>query len=273
MKFARYPGSIRARLASLEGLTGLAGQAVPASLSERFGMFGLTVLRGVADVFYPPLCLICQHAPVGPRERICAGCRSTMRSVDPSHPLRREAEAKLTSGGTVDGFLPLFLFEKEGALQQALHLMKYSGMHSLGAMFGREMGARMASMPGYRAADCLVPVPLHSARRRERGYNQSERICSGIGEVTGKPILTGTLLRRRNTPSQTALKLHEREDNVKGAFRVPRGREKLLRGKSVILVDDVMTTGSTLLACADALRAAGARAILVATVAVADRTS
>ena len=252
MKFPEYLGSI---LASLAGLTCRSGVA------------------GVVDVFYPPLCLICQRPPTGSGERVCAPCRSAMPAVDPSHHVRREAEARLMSDGTVGGFLPLFLFEKEGTLQQALHLMKYSGMHSLGVMFGREMGARMVSQPEYDAADCLVQVPLHPARLRERGYNQSERICAGIGEVTGKPVLTGTLLRTRNTPSQTALKLHERENNVKGAFRVPKGREKLLRGKSVVLVDDVMTTGATLLACAATLRAAGARSVLVATIAVADRTS
>jgi ComF family protein len=231
------------------------------------------VIAAVADVFYPPLCLICLESPPSREERICRRCRDSMTRVGVSDPLRLEAEARLLAGGRVDAFLPLLLFEKQGALQQALHLLKYSGMHSIAVGFGRELGLEIARVPPYAAAECLVPVPLHPARLRERGYNQSERICAGIRGVTGKALLTGALMRTRNTPSQTTLKLHEREDNVKGAFRVPKGRVKLLDARSVVLVDDVMTTGATLLACAEALRGAGARSVLVATVALADRTS
>lgn len=233
---------------------------------------GLAGLAAAADLFYPPLCLLCRQPPPNPRDRLCVACRGTMWPVPGDHPLLLEALSRLVSGGLVDGFIPLYLFERHGSLQQALHLLKYSGMHSLGVMFGRELGARMQATFDGASADFLIPVPLHSARLRERGYNQSERICAGIREMTGTPILTGTLLRTRNTPSQTALTLHEREANVRGAFRVAKRRESLLRGTSVVLVDDVMTTGATLIGCAGALRAAGAARVIVATVAVADRS-
>ncbi len=245
-------------------VTGVAGV-------DRIGGFNL--IAGVADLLFPPLCLVCRQPPAVPRDRLCTACRGSMSVVATWHPVRLGAEARLTSGGMADAFLTMFLFEKEGALQQSLHLMKYSGMHSLGVMFGRELGTLFATTWGFEGAECLVPVPLHAARLRERGYNQSERICAGIREVTGTPIVTGTLVRTRNTPSQTTLKIHQREENVAGAFRVRKGREKLIRGRSVVLVDDVMTTGSTLLACSAALRTAGARSVLVATLAVAERTS
>ncbi len=231
---------------------------------------GLTAAVGL---FYPPLCLICREPPPAPGDRLCGACRSAMRRVPDDHPLRREAEGRLAAGGLVDDVTLLFLFERSGSIQQALHLLKYSGMHSLGVMFGRELGALLLAAEGRFEADLLVPVPLHAARLRERGYNQSERICAGIREVTGTPVLTGTLLRTRNTPSQTALSVRGREENVRGAFRVAKRREPLLGGRSVLLVDDVMTTGSTLLGCAAALRSAGAVRVSAATAAVAEHSA
>jgi ComF family protein len=195
-----------------------------------------------------------------------------MKRVDEAHPVRREAEGRLVAAGTIDGFFPLFLFEKQGTLQQALHLMKYSGMHSVASRLGEELGKEIVRMPGFAAADWLVPVPLHSARLRERGYNQSGKICEGMGRSTGIRVLERALIRGRNTPSQTKLAFHEREENVRGAFSIVKGRAGLLRGTTVTLVDDVLTTGSTVLASAAALRGAGVSSILVSTVAVAERT-
>ncbi len=232
----------------------------------------LAALSAAADLFYPPLCLICREPPPGRSERLCVACRASMRPVPEGHPLRLEARSRLAAGGLVDDFIPLYLFERHGPLQQALHLMKYSGLHSLGVMFGRELGAHLLAVQGRFSADLLLPVPLHATRLRERGYNQSERICAGVREVTGTPTLTGTLLRTRNTPSQTGLTIRGREENVRGAFRVAKRREPLLDGRSVLLVDDVMTTGSTLLGCAAALRSAGASAIAAAAIAVAEHS-
>jgi ComF family protein len=196
-----------------------------------------------------------------------------MRRIGPSHPLRVEGASRLRSGGEIDDFLALFLFEKRGPLQGALHLLKYSGMHSLGVWLGKELGVAMAEDPVFGSADFLLPVPLHPARLRERGYNQSGKICEGIAAVTGMPVLTAALVRSRNTPSQTALGLHEREDNVRGAFRFKPRHGGGVAGKAVVLVDDVMTTGATLLSCAGALRDAGAARVLAATVAVADHAA
>jgi ComF family protein len=231
------------------------------------------VAGAAAGFVYPPLCLLCRRPPDDPADRICAACIGGMKRADDAHPVRREAQERLAAGGAVDGFFPLFLFEKQGALQQALHMMKYSGMHSVAVRLGRELGAEMMRVPEYAAADVLLPVPLHPARLRERGYNQSEKICEGISRVTGMTVLDGALVRSRNTPSQTALGLHEREENVRGAFRVRPGRERCVGAGSVVLVDDVLTTGSTVLACAAALRDAGAEKVLAAAVAVADRSA
>jgi ComF family protein len=238
----------------------------------RVPSFIVPAFDAVAGILYPPLCLLCSGPVPSTRGGVCARCHAAMRRIDRGHPLAAEGGSKLSAGGAIDGFLPLYLFEKQGPIQSALHLLKYSGMHSLGVWFGRELGGAIADDPAFAAADALVPVPLHPARLRERGYNQAERICAGVAGVSGLPVRPGALARARNTPSQTTLKLHEREENVRGAFRVRERDAAKVRGGAVVLVDDVMTTGSTLVSCARALRDAGARSVLAATVAVADRS-
>jgi ComF family protein len=237
----------------------------------RVPSFAGPVVTAVAGLIYPPLCNICLCPLASAIDGVCPACRDSMRRIDRRHPLRMEGESKLAAGGAIDAFLAAFLFEKKGPLQSALHLLKYSGMHSLGVWFGREVGEAMRDDPAFGSADRLVPVPLHPARLRERGYNQAERICAGIAGVTGVPVAARALARARNTPSQTTLKIHEREENVRGAFRAGARCAEAVRGKTVVLVDDVMTTGSTVIACALVLRAAGAAKVLAATVAVADR--
>lgn len=237
----------------------------------RIPAFAAPVIGALTGILYPPQCLLCSIRLDSGRDALCGACGRSFRRVDRSDPLLREGLARLTADGTADAFFAAYLFEKTGTLQSAIHLLKYAGMHSLGVWLGRELGAAMLAEPEYSGADLLVPVPLHPARLRERGYNQAERICAGVAAVTGIAPARGALARARNTPSQTGLGHHEREENVRGAF-VAAGRDGAsLRGRRVVLVDDVMTTGSTVLACARSLRVAGVRSVLVATVAVADR--
>jgi ComF family protein len=239
----------------------------------RVPAFTPTAIDAIAGILYPPRCFLCLGPLASPREGVCPACRAGMRRIGRSHPLRVEGGSRLRSGGDIDDFLALFLFEKRGPLQGALHLLKYSGMHSLGVWLGRELGAAVAADPEFDAGALLVPVPLHPARLRERGFNQAENICEGIAAVTGMPVAARILERARNTPSQTTLKFHQREENVRGAFRVGRRKEGPIRGKTVVIVDDVMTTGSTLVECGRALHGAGAARVIAATVAVADHAA
>ncbi len=113
--------------------------------------------------------------------------------------------------------------------------------------------------------DALVPVPLFSARYRERGFNQSEEICKGISRLTRLPILTSVLLRIRYTQQQAKFSREQRMDNVRGAFRVKNSES--IAGKRIALVDDVITTGSTMNECAKCLIEAGASQAVVFSIA------
>ena len=118
----------------------------------------------------------------------------------------------------------------------------------------------------FSGCDMVIPVPLHRARERERGFNQSEVLAEGTSRAMGTALTKGILKRRKNTKDQTYLNAQQRAENVNGAFVVSQP-EKVC-GKGVILVDDVMTTGATLNECARMLQEAGAAQVLAATLAV-----
>ncbi|HUL44979.1 MAG TPA: ComF family protein [Bacteroidota bacterium] len=228
-----------------------------------------SLLTPLRDFIYPPVCFVCDNSLARNEDRICTACWGSFTIIDPLHPTWIEVKEKVQAEGTIDELLSCFLFEKEGALQDVLHLLKYRGMRSLGARLGLEVGARIALHSGLRTADALIPVPLHRRKQRERGYNQAELICRSVGKVTGIPIRSSFIIRTKYTQSQTTLTLEERNQNVGDAFSVRASARSEISGKRFILVDDVITTGSTILACAGVLRAIGAEKVYAASVALA----
>jgi ComF family protein len=229
------------------------------------------LLTALADFLFPASCCCC-GVPLSDGERVaCRPCRDAVPPLDAHHPLFLEVRGRLTAGGAVDDLVSAFVFEERGCLQTVLHRMKYGDTPSIGAMLGTLLAARLPS--GIAAAErpILVPVPLHGTKLRERGYNQSAEICRGIAAAAGLDELPGALVRVRPTVSQTTLSRRERRANVAGAFAVRPGAGALLRDRSVILVDDVITTGATITECAGAVRAAGAGPVRACSVALAAR--
>jgi ComF family protein len=171
----------------------------------------------------------------------------------------------------VSGLASCFLFEKAGKMQDIVHLLKYRGMTSIGVELGRMLGQKILYEGRFDPSGVLVPVPLHRLRRRERGFNQSELICRGVSAITGMPLRNDLLIRRSNTRSQTKLTLEERKVNVKDAFGVNEKRKKEVRDAAIVLVDDVITTGSTIESCAWTLLAAGTARVCAASIALAEQ--
>lgn len=229
------------------------------------------------DFLYPPLCFTCstrlslsKSGRMGNGDaRVCDECWSSFSPFQTGEPVWRELHDRFAEEGVVADFLSCYYFEKEGALQQVIHLLKYQGMKSMGVLLGREVGSHIVREPEFAGADYLIPVPLHRLKQRERGYNQCEFLCKGIEEVSGIPLRSDLLRRAKYTHSQTQLNLSERKSNVGDAFEVnPRTLDEI-RNRSVILVDDVITTGSTINACARVLVGAGADRVFAASAAVA----
>jgi ComF family protein len=150
--------------------------------------------------------------------------------------------------------------------QKLIHRFKYGKSLPLGRRLAERLGQVVSETAGFGDCHLVIPVPLHRARHRERGFNQSDVLAQGISQATGVAFGKGILKRKKNTKDQTHLNAQQRAENVKDAFVIKR--PDLTNGKRAILVDDVMTTGATLNECAETLRAAGVKEVLAVTLAV-----
>ena len=231
--------------------------------------FHQNILLPLQDSIYPPVCFTCGEFRENRRSRICPQCWMTTCRVDSENPTWVEIKNKLEMEEAVQAMLSCFLFEKEGKVQEIIHLLKYSAIKSVGVELGEEIGRAIVHDPVFSGADVLIPVPLHKLKFRERGYNQSELLCKGISVVTHIPMNSKLLVRNKYTLSQTQLSLDERKANVGDAFAAGWTSLSDVENKTIIIVDDVITTGSTISACARVLRAGGARCVLAASAALA----
>jgi ComF family protein len=159
----------------------------------------------------------------------------------------------------------------EGALRDLIHLFKYKGIRPAGKILGGLLNQTVAAM-ALPDSVIMVPVPLWSGRRTARGFNQAEAIARSFISLQRSSSIqldTSILVRTRETASQTGLTRHQRRANVRGAFAVVKPAK--VKGRSILIVDDVMTTGTTAGECARVLRRAGAKEVFVATVARATK--
>jgi ComF family protein len=232
------------------------------------------ILQGLLHLLYPGACHVCD-VPLPPDAgSFCAGCRRAL-TLDPDATCPRCAGTVGPFAHVADG-CPLcrgksFPFDKvlrlgqyEGRLRDVVLRMKHASGEALAELVG-EMWAE-CSEPGLRAlgAEVVVPVPLHWRRRWRRGYNQSETLARPLAARLGLPCQPSCLRRIRHTPQQPSQSAAARLENVRGAF-LAGGRAIL--GRTVLLVDDVLTTGGTAGEAARALRRAGAKAVVVAVLA------
>jgi ComF family protein len=143
-------------------------------------------------------------------------------------------------------------YEPHSEMAQIIYRLKYGQRPDIGEDMGRLMAVEMEYGRYFDGIDVLLPVPLSRKRLRQRGYNQSESLAYGIHEITGLPIITKALHRKHFVQSQTKLSRHERQENVMDMFQLKDDTK--LRNKHVLLIDDICTTGATLLACVDAIK-------------------
>lgn len=232
-----------------------------------------TVVDGLLDLLWPPrtTCIFCT-GPLGEDGiggLFCADCWASM-----GFPAGRRYCFNCTrphtgwgdycadcARGSVFGYV-YALGLHEGALREAVHQVKYGGREALGILLGTRLGALVSSRP-----DCIVPMPLHPFRLRQRGYNQAALIAQGLAEVLGVPVVDRVLRRRRWTARQANLDRLSRQRNMENAFDLPMGAP-CWQGRSVLLVDDVLTTGSTARAAARVLWESGAADVNLAVLAV-----
>ena len=219
------------------------------------------------DFFLPRFCPSCKKKLSETEQCICDECFSTIKRVGEQR-LENEFYRKFSSTKIISGFTSLFIFEKDKALQSLIHSFKYNkrflNAKFLGNLIGNGLGKQIKDWN----IDIILPVPLHHLKKAERGYNQSEFIVKGLSSNLKIPYASKALKRVRFTETQTAFNLAEREKNISNAFKV-RNKKKII-GKNILVVDDVITTGSTIKECGKALLEGGAKSVYACSVAIAD---
>jgi len=220
------------------------------------------------SLFFPEHCAACGTLLVGTERVLCTRCLYELPLTGwesfPDNPMAQ----------MMWGRVPLvratafFFFHKESRYQQMMHRFKYRGQYTIGLRMGRLFGAslRTGSFP---MPDAIIPVPLHHRKLRERGYNQSMWIARGIGRAMDRPVIGNALVRQEFQSSQTRRLREDRWENISGAFRVCDPEN--LKGKHLLLVDDVITTGATLEACATELLRIPGTSVSLAALAAAER--
>jgi len=230
--------------------------------------------QGLVSLFYPPFCAMCSRA-VDPGESLCAVCAATASRIMPpfcakcSRPFAGAITGTFTCANCEDRALhfdaAVSAYRSRGVVRKVMHDFKYGRQIHLRHLLGRWLGDALDDprLAG-RRFDCIVPVPLHSARKRERGFNQAELLALALHRLTDLP-LQNALQRTRYTTTQTQFDRSERMENLRGAFRLRRGSN--VQDLRMLLVDDVLTTGSTLSECAKVLKKTGAISVHAATAA------
>ncbi len=226
---------------------------------------------GAAGVVFPNVCLACGEQILNEGQYICSFC--LQKRFEATLSRDEMSSSGLILPRNVELQQAMWKFDKEGALQQLMHHLKYQQLTQvgvqLGSIFARKIKRHRKVQPILAAPGVvLLPVPLHRLKFRKLGFNQAFSIAEGIQSVLDMPICSiKAVTRTINTPSQTGLSLKKRQENVKNAFEVRRVSE--ISGKVIAIVDDVFTTGATTFELAKALSHAGATSVMIWTIAQA----
>lgn len=205
-----------------------------------------TLFKAVLEVFYPQYCPVCAHLLSPEMEGICPEC---LLSLPLYHEELLHGAARLE--GSVfpfDGLLAGYQFSRNNAVQEVVHSIKYGKNIALGIALGRTLARKFALSP--ERYDLLIPIAMHPKREALRGYNQAEVLARGMSMASGIPVATEAL-RRQGRHTQTILGREARLQAMEGAFSL--ARDIPAEGSRLLLVDDVLTTGATLVAAAEAL--------------------
>lgn len=239
----------------------------PAAVQDRFRR----ETRDILEVIFPPVCGICQKPADSPDRLICQRCWDSIQEMEiPSclncrQPLEKEDFCSVCGDDAATVFSVGFF---TGHLQTILHELKFKGLKPLGQPLGRKIAAAISKRKLAEELDMVLPVPLHPYRRYSRGFNQAEEIAREISLRLGLSLRTDLLYQTRRTRQQARLPASLREKNVRGAYAVDDDAGEL-KGKRILLVDDVTTTGATLRENIRILKAASAKTIIVAVAATA----
>lgn len=217
--------------------------------------FKITVgeyLQSLVEVIYPNLCIICQkETPINGRE-LCLLCLTELPYTDHFEYNNNHITKKFFGRLEIAHGAALLSYYKGSMFTDMLHRFKYEGGKDIGFMLGRMTGHRLLKSSWCDSVDIIVPMPIHKNRRKVRGYNQSTEYAKGIKAITNIPIVENLVIKKHYTTSQVSKGRMARQTNVDMTFALVDKHR--YAGRHILLVDDVITTGATILACAQCLQ-------------------
>jgi ComF family protein len=197
-------------------------------------------------LLYPHICIGCGSDVIDRDNFICLQCLHdlphTNYAMHANNPLEKEFWGRIAFTSAMSEFY----FSKESVIQNIVHEIKYRGNKNAGHYFGKRIGESLLNSNRFNI-DVIIPLPLFEKKEKIRGFNQSEILCNGIAEIINKPVIINNVIRKIFTETQTKKHRTERWKNVENTFHVTD--PKVLEGKHILLVDDVVTTGATLESC------------------------
>jgi ComF family protein len=200
------------------------------------------------SLLYPHVCLSCSAALLGSEEVICFRCENDLPKTNHYNTPDNSLMKRFAGRVPITGAAALYSFNKGSGVQTLLHQLKYNNRQDVGEYIGSRFGHQLKTEASIiKNIDLVVPVPLHWKKLRKRGYNQCDSLAKGIAEALDVPFSSTALERRHENISQTKKNRFERWENVSEIFEVVE--PLALEGKHILLVDDVVTTGSTAEAC------------------------
>ena len=220
-------------------------------------------LTHLVQVFFPNLCLGCGKRLLAQEKGICIECLVKLpRTYNFKEP-DNMAEVLMAGRFPFQRIASFCFYHKNGMLPPLIHALKYNHRQDIGFLLGKLYGKDLKNSDFIRSVDLIVPVPLHPRKEKKRGYNQAEIIANGLSESLSLPVSVGNLIRVVDNPTQTKRSKNQRWENVKDIFDVKN--TAAFEGKHLLLIDDVITTGSTLEACGVALQKCSSVKMSIAT--------
>jgi ComF family protein len=218
------------------------------------------------ELVYPKVCIACGTHLFADEVEICKMCLNHLPKTGfEKHPDDNAISAMLWGRCSVESAYSLYYYRKGERIQSLLHAVKYKGNKALGHALGKQLGKNIKS--SHKEFDVIVPIPLHPMKQLKRGFNQSEVIAEGTKEILSIPVDASIVHRRKFTSTQTRKSRFDRWKNVENIFTL--NESSSLKGKSVLVIDDVITTGSTMEACVNSLSEIENIKISIATIACA----
>lgn len=232
---------------------------------------GMKIFRdGLLQAVYPRHCPVCDDIVSRRGEKICLECLGRLKILTPPWCMRCGKKTEEGEEYCGDCGKRKHLFERGRALYEydsaaeSIYRFKYAGRREYADFFGEQITDYLVDFIRDVNPDALVPIPLHRRRKTRRGYNQAQLLAEAVGRRTGIPVCSRLLVRVRNTAPQKKLNPAERQNNLKKAFNIPQNDVKL---KTILVLDDIYTTGATIDEAARALKAAGAERVYFITLA------